>query len=157
MKSALIVTILLMLATGAFCAGSNGILGAWHTEKDESVVEIFRCGEKLCGKIVWLKAPSYTDSRDGTIGDPVIDRKNPDPALRNWPVLGLRILEGFTELGDNSWGNGTCYDPKSGNTYRGKMHLAAPDRLELRGFVGFILFGRTSVWTRRDGVRNQGS
>jgi len=138
----------LLTVTSAFGAGSNGILGIWKTELGESKVEVFRCGEKICGKIIWLKNPNYTDSRDGTVGTPVIDRKNPDPALKIRPVLGLRIMEGFTEVGGNNWGNGTCYDPKSGNTYRGKIHLVAPDRLELRGYVGIPFFGRSSVWTR---------
>jgi len=144
------MSLMLMVAPSAFCAGSSSILGSWQTEKNESTVEIFRCGEKLCGKIVWLKAPYYTDSKDGKVGSPVIDLKNSDQALRNRPVLGLQILEGFTELGADSWGNGTCYDPKSGNTYRGKMRLTAPDRLELRGFVGIALFGRSSVWIREE-------
>jgi uncharacterized protein (DUF2147 family) len=141
-------TVLLLSATTAFGAGLNGILGIWKTEMDESQVEIFMCGEHICGKIIWLKNPVYTESRDGELGTPVIDRKNPDSALRSRPVLGLRILEGFTAEGGNAWGNGTCYDPKSGKTYRGRIHLAAPDRLELRGFIGIPLFGRTSVWTR---------
>lgn len=138
----------LLAATTAFGAAQNGILGIWKTEKDESKVEIFQCGEKICGKIVWLKNPKYTDSNDGQVGTPIIDRNNPDPALRSRPLIGLQIMDGFTELGDNTWGNGTCYDPKSGKTYRGKIHLASPDRLELRGFIGIPLFGRTSVWTR---------
>jgi uncharacterized protein (DUF2147 family) len=142
------LALILLAATTAFSAGSSGILGIWKTEKDESKVEVFRCGEKICGKIIWLKNPNYTDSRDGVVGTPFIDRKNPDPALRSRLVLGLRIMEGFTEVGGNNWGNGTCYDPKSGNTYRGKIHQAAPDRLELRGYIGIPLFGRTSVWTR---------
>ena len=148
MKTSLCITLVLLAATTAFGADQNGILGIWKTEQDESKVEIFRCGEKICGTIIWLKNPRYTDSRDGEIGAPVIDRKNPDPALQGRPVLGLRILNGFSAVGDNYWGNGTCYDPKSGNTYRGKIHLAAPDRLELRGYIGIPLFGRTSVWTR---------
>lgn len=148
MKISIGFTLLLLTATSAFGAGSSAILGIWKTEKDESKVEIFPCGDKICGKIIWLKNPLYTDSRDGEVGTPVIDRKNPDPALHSRPVLGLRILEGFTAEGDNNWANGTCYDPKSGNTYRGKIHLAAPDRLELRGYIGIPLFGRTSVWTR---------
>jgi len=148
MKILTCFTILLLSATTAFGAGPNGILGIWNTELDESKVEIFRCGEKICGKIIWLKNPVYSDSRDGEVGTPVIDRKNPVAVLVNRPVLGLRILEGFVEQGDNTWGGGTCYDPKSGNTYRGKIHLAAPDRLELRGYIGIPLFGRTSVWTR---------
>jgi uncharacterized protein (DUF2147 family) len=148
MKISLWLTLLLLSATASFGAASNGIFGTWKTEMDESKIEIFMCGEKVCGKIVWLKNPLYTDSRDGDIGTQVIDRKNPDPALKSRPVLGLRILEGFTAEGDDVWGNGTCYDPKSGKTYRGKIRLAAPGRLELRGFIGIPLFGRTSVWTR---------
>jgi uncharacterized protein (DUF2147 family) len=140
--------IILLMATIAFSAGPNDILGIWKTEGDESKVEIHRCGEKICGTIIWLKNPIYTDSRDGAVGTPAIDLKNPDPALKSRPVLGLRILEGFTAEGVNSWGNGTCYDPKSGKTYRGKIHLSAPDRLELRGYIGIPLFGRSSVWTR---------
>jgi len=142
------IALFLLTASTAFSADLNGILGIWKTEMDESKVEIFRCEEKICGKIIWLKNPSYTDSRDGEAGTPVIDRKNPDPALKNRPVLGLRILEGFTAEGNNTWGNGTCYDPKSGNIYRGKIHLTSPNRLELRGYIGIPLFGRTSVWTR---------
>jgi uncharacterized protein (DUF2147 family) len=139
---------LLLTAAASFGADLNGIVGIWRTEMDESKVEVFMCGEKICGKIVWLKNPVYTDSRDGVVGTPLNDFKNPDPALKSRPILGLQILEGFTAVGDNVWGNGTCYDPKSGNTYRGKIHLAAPDRLELRGYIGIPLFGRTSVWTR---------
>lgn len=142
------VAIILLMATTAFGIGPGDILGIWRTEGDESKVEIFMCGEKVCGKIVWLKNPKYFDNSDGQVGTQVIDRKNPDPALRTRPVLGLQILSGFTEQGDNTWGNGTCYDPKSGKTYRGTIHLASPDRLELRGYIGIPLFGRSSVWIR---------
>jgi uncharacterized protein (DUF2147 family) len=148
MKIVTFFLFILLAAATAFGAGSSGILGIWKTEMDESKVEVYQCGAKICGKIIWLKNPNYTDSRDGTVGTPFIDRKNPDPALRSRPVLGLQIMAGFTELGAGDWGNGICYDPKSGNTYRGKIHQAAPDRLELRGYIGIPLFGRTSVWTR---------
>jgi len=148
MKIITCLTIILLTAATSFGAGLSGILGVWKTENGEAKVEIYMCGEKFCGKIIWLKNPIYTDSMDGEIGAPVIDRKNRDPALQSRPVLGLRILGGFTADGENYWGNGTCYDPKRGNTYRGKIHLGSPDRLELRGYIGIPLFGRTSVWTR---------
>ena len=148
MKIVTFFLFILLAAATVFGAGSSGILGIWKTEMDESKVEVYQCGAKICGKIIWLKNPNYADSRDGTVGTPFIDRKNPDPALRSRPVLGLQIMAGFTELGAGDWGNGICYDPKSGNTYRGKIHQAAPDRLELRGYIGIPLFGRTSVWTR---------
>jgi uncharacterized protein (DUF2147 family) len=148
MKISLWFTLLLLTATTACGADSSDILGIWKTEKDEAKVEIFSCGEKICGKIIWLKNPLYTDSRNGEFGTPLLDHNNPDPALRKRPILGLQILAGFTPAAGNNWVNGTCYDPKSGNTYRGKIHLAASDRLELRGYIGIPLFGRTSVWTR---------
>lgn len=148
MKSVTFFLFILLAASTAFSAGPNDILGIWRTESDEAKVEIFQCGAKICGKIIWLKNPNYTDSNDGQIDTPIIDHKNPDPALRSRPVLGLKILEGFTPEDGNSWGNGTCYDPKSGKAYRGKIHLAAPDRLELRGYIGIPLFGRSSVWIR---------
>ena len=47
----------------AFGAGPNDILGLWKTEKGDVRVEFFRCGEKICGKIVWLKEPRYVDKQ----------------------------------------------------------------------------------------------
>jgi uncharacterized protein (DUF2147 family) len=148
MKILTLFTALLLSTTTVSDAGSGGILGIWKTERDESKVEVYRCGDKICGKIVWLKRPVYTDDSDGQVGTPIIDRKNPDPNLNNRPLIGLQIMQGFSELGDATWGGGSCYDPKNGKSYQGKILMAAPDRLELRGFIGIPLFGRTSVWTR---------
>ena len=148
MKILTLCASILLSATIVFAAGTGDIPGMWKTELDEALVEVYRCEEKICGKIVRLKNPLYTDSNDGQVGTPIIDRKNPDPALRKRPLIGLQIMYGFSQQGDNVWGSGTCYDPKSGKSYRGKIRLAAPDRLELRGFIGIPLFGRTSVWTR---------
>jgi uncharacterized protein (DUF2147 family) len=40
------------------------------------------------------------------------------------------------------------YDPENGKTYSGKMYLTATNQLELRGYVGFPIFGRTEFWKR---------
>ncbi len=148
MKFLIILTVLLLSTTTVLGAETDDILGIWKTEQGESKVEVYRCGEKVCGKIVWLKRPVYTDASEGEVGTPIIDRKNPDPDLRNRPLVGLQIMQGFSKQDETTWGNGTLYDPKSGKNYRGKISLAAPDSLELRGFIGIPLFGRTSVWTR---------
>jgi len=138
----------LMTATTAFGAGPGNVLGLWKTDGGDSQLELFRCGEKICGKIVWLKVPDYIDSRDGPVGKTKVDRKNPDPALRNRPILGLQVMKGLTAKGDKRWENGTCYDPETGKSYKCKMHLASPDRLELRGYIGISLIGRNFVLTR---------
>jgi uncharacterized protein (DUF2147 family) len=138
----------LLTATTAFGAGPSHVLGSWKTDGGDSRLEFFRCGEKICGKIVWLKEPNYSNSKDGPVGKTKVDRKNPDPALRNRPILGLQVMKGLTAKGDNRWGNGTCYNPENGKSYKCKMHLASPSRLELRGYIGISLIGRTSVLTR---------
>lgn len=141
-------TTVLMTATTAFGAGPGNVLGLWKTDGGDSQLELFRCGEKICGKIVWLKVPNYIDSRDGPVGKTKVDRKNPDPTLRNRPILGLQVMKGLTAKGDKRWENGTCYDPETGKSYKCKMHLASPDRLELRGYIGISLIGRNFVLTR---------
>ncbi len=111
-------------------------------------MELFRCGGKICGKIVWLKIPNYIDSNDGPVGKKKVDRKSPNPGLRNRPILGLQVMKGLTAKGDKRWENGTCYDPETGKSYKCKMQLASPGRLELRGYVGISLIGRTFGLTR---------
>ena len=138
----------LLTATTDFGAGPIDILGSWKPDGRDSKLELFRCGEKICGKIVWLKVPNYIDSEDGPVGTTKVDRKNPDPALRNRPILGLQVIKGLTAKGNNRWENGTCYDPETGKSYKCKMRLASPDRLELRGYIGISLIGRNFVLTR---------
>ena len=140
----------ILAATTAFAAMPDDVIGPWHTDGERSSLEIFKCGEKLCGKVVWLKNPNYISQTDGPVGTPKVDRKNPDPALRNRPIIGLQVIEGLIPTGDNRWENGSCYDPESGNSYQCKIRLEKPDRLEVRGFIGISLLGRTYVLTRKE-------
>ncbi|HET6418737.1 MAG TPA: DUF2147 domain-containing protein [Geobacteraceae bacterium] len=148
MKTSTFMATVLLTATTALGAGPGNILGSWKTDGGDARLEFFRCGEKICGKIAWMKEPNYIDSKDGPVGKKKVDRKNPDPALRNRPILGLQIMKGLTPEGNNRWENGTCYDPDNGKSYKCKMRLASPNRLELRGYIGVSLIGRTSVLTR---------
>jgi uncharacterized protein (DUF2147 family) len=138
----------LLTTTMAFGAGPSTVLGSWKTDGGDSRLELFRCGEKICGKIIWLKVPNYIDSKDGPVGKTKVDRKNPVPGLRTRPILGLQVMKGLTAKGDNRWGNGICYDPETGKSYKCKMYLASNDKLELRGYIGISLIGRTFVLTR---------
>ena len=145
---ATVLACLILTGTAALAAGTEGILGTWATEGAKSQVEIFRCADRICARIVSLKEPAYLEARDGPVGTTKTDRKNPDPARRGKPILGLQIMEGFTPTGEGSWGNGTIYDPVNGKTYRCKAELDGANRLKVRGFIGIALIGRTTVWTR---------
>lgn len=144
------VLLLAMLAAAMACfAASDDILGVWYNQEKDAKIQIFRCGQKYCGKIVWLKEPTYPPgSKLGKPGAPKVDRNNPDPALRNVPEMGLQVVRDMEFSGDNQWKGGKVYDPKNGKTYNAKMTLVSPSELDLRGFVGISLFGRTAKWTR---------
>ena len=50
--------------------------------------------------------------------------------------------------GDGLWKKGTIYDPDNGKTYKCKLRLVSDDVLNVRGYIGVSLIGRTSQWTR---------
>ena len=145
------------LATPAIAAeeGAEGILGRWSTKNESAVVEISRCGEKFCGKIVSLKVPLYKEINEDTgkpdpeAGKPVRDRENPDKKLQARTLVGLNMLEGFEYAGDGEWEDGTIYDPKNGKTYKCEIETADGGKtLKVRGYIGISLLGRTELWKR---------
>jgi uncharacterized protein (DUF2147 family) len=139
----------ILAASPLFGAEADGIVGLWNTPGNESKIEIFKCGDKYCGRIAELKEPNYgPHDKDGIPGQPVLDLQNPNPALRTRPLVGIQLMQSLTYSGKNLWEGGEIYNPDNGKTYRCKISLPAPNRLEMRGFIGFSLFGRTSVWKR---------
>jgi uncharacterized protein (DUF2147 family) len=114
---------------------AEAILGEWLSPARNSRIRIFRQADTFRGKLVW-----------GT-GGPAKDEKNPNPALRNQEVIGLIILDGFVYK-EGIWQQGSIYDPREGKTYACKLSLPSPDQLNIRGFIGISLFGRTEIWTK---------
>ena len=145
----IVFTSLILAAASAYAASPDDILGLWNTEERDAKIEIYKCGAKYCGKIVCLQEPTYPPgSKEGTPGMPMLDHNNPNPELRKTPLIGLPILLDFVFAGDHSWKNGKIYDSESGNTYSGKMTLISPKQLNVRGFIGISIIGRTTTWTR---------
>jgi uncharacterized protein (DUF2147 family) len=69
--------------------------------------------------------------------------------LKNRPVVGLRIASGLKADGEG-W-SGEILDPDDGKLYRCTLRLVEGGRrLEVRGYVGLPIFGRTQVWLRRE-------
>jgi len=116
----------------------------WYNEEKTAEIQVYKATDgKLYGKIVWLKVPSID-------GKPKIDIHNPDQAHRNDPIIGLVILKGLKKGNtENQYEDGTIYDPKNGKTYSCKITYKC-DKLDVRGYLGFSLIGRTTTWTKAD-------
>jgi uncharacterized protein (DUF2147 family) len=135
----------------------DAILGTWLTEEAKGKVEIYRetgpgGAPRYYGRITWVKWDYYLEG-DPEEGKPVHDRENPDRSLRDRPIAGIVVLKDFVyNARRDRWESGTIYDPENGKTYRCVIRLIDDPRVEggrrldLRGYVGFRTFGRTTQW-----------
>lgn len=115
---------------------ADRILGEWMSPTKDGRILIYKTNNKYYGSITWGTGGSGTDD------------KNPDPALRKRPVIGLEILKDFV-FDSGEWIEGTIYDPREGKTYSCKLTLdQMNNKLNIRGYLGISLFGRTETWTR---------
>ncbi len=117
-----------------FAQGENAIVGNWLTTDKDAKIEIFKEGNEYFGKVVWLQEPLED-------GKPKVDKKN------NRPLMGMRLLNNF-QYNNGVWEDGTIYDPKNGKTYSCTIKKKVNSTLEVRGYVGISLIGRTVEWSR---------
>jgi uncharacterized protein (DUF2147 family) len=138
----------LLVAAGLTAAQATPV-GLWRTvdektKKDRSLVRIVDNGGVLSGKIEKYLDPSIppdavcepcTDSRKGQL------------------ILGMTILQGVRKNAekDGVWDGGHVLDPENGKTY--KVLLRPKDggkTLEVRGYIGAPMFGRSQIWVRAE-------
>ena len=144
MKKLFFISILVLLGTALFAQNADKVLGVWLTQDGDSKVTITKDSKgKFNGEITWLKEPLKE-------GKPKVDDKNPEVKLQSRPIMGLKLLEGFVfDKDDNEWVDGKIYDPKSGKTYSCLMWFDDdPNKLSVKGFIGFSLIGKEVAWTR---------
>jgi len=108
--------------------------GEWLVANKAAHIRIIDCDGSLWGVVSW-------EAHAGGIDD-----KNPDPAKRGRPTLGMAVLLDLKATGPNRWG-GELYNSKNGKTYTGGVTLLTPDRITVRGCVLGILCGGEN-WTR---------
>jgi uncharacterized protein (DUF2147 family) len=85
--------------------------------------------------------------RDG-IYEGTIVRIFAPPASTRTSFLGLTLITGMRRNG-YSYENGTITDPRDGSRYRALMRLSSDgSKLEVRGYLGISLFGRSQIWNR---------
>jgi len=146
MVQGLLLAASISVLAGAALADEPSAVGFWVTPEGGSVVQIMPCDSGLCGAVVGLRLTRKP-------GDSPVDLKNPDKAKRDQPLCGLVMAGSLKPVKGSAtkWEDGWVYDPDSGSTYKAEMKLDGPDKLDLRGYLGISLFGRTMSWTRETG------
>ena len=143
-----VIATLLLLAPALTHAQAEGgsPVGLWRTIDDttgkpRALVRVFEQDGRLFGRIEQGLGPN--DSSD-EVCDLCTDERH------GKPKLGLVIIRNMQADGDE-WTGGDILDPDNGKVYRCRLRVVDDNRtLEVRGFIGFSLFGRTQTWERVD-------
>ncbi len=139
------ISLALLTASIGF-AESLSPVGQWQTVSDvtgkaTSIVRISLENGELVGMIEKLIREPGQDPNP-------LCTECPDEK-KDQPVQGMTILWGL-EQDDEEWNGGFILDPDNGKTYRSELRVTdGGEKLEVRGYIGFSLFGRTQVWIRK--------
>ncbi|HEY7553092.1 MAG TPA: DUF2147 domain-containing protein [Hyphomicrobiaceae bacterium] len=134
MRKTLVAGAVLALAAAAYAQTAEDALGVWENPENKSHTEFYKCGDGVCGKIVKAVDGQKTDD------------KNPDPAKRSRPIVGLVIMQGAKKTGAATW-SGQLYNRADGKTYSGTLTVKSKSAVELSGCVAAI-FCKTTTFAR---------
>lgn len=139
-----IVSLLLMVAMSAASAPeASSPVGRWRTQMHGALVEIKSCTNRSpCGFLAWV---DHSVSQGITT-----DIRNPNPALRSRPLIGVPIIWGLRRDGPG-WKGGRVYNPETGQTFRSSMQPVSDRKLRVTGCWGPLC--RSEIWVRVDDPR----
>ena len=132
-----LLTVIMFFTYTSIASGNpDTIVGTWMVGEKDAKIEIFKCGNKYCGKIIWTSTKR-------------VDEHNPDAKMRSRDVVGVQLLNGFAyDAKANEWSGGTLYNTRDGKTYSGYMMMNKNGTLFLKGYVmGIRWLGKSDTWT----------
>lgn len=114
-------------------------VGVWKNLDDEdgkekSHIEIYEQNGMLRGKVIKLLPAASITKCNACVG-----------SNKGKSLIGMDILWDLKKSG-KSWDSGQIMDPKNGKIYDCKIELKGSDKLNVRGYMGVSMFGRTQTW-----------
>lgn len=122
-------------AAPALAVSDADLMGVWRHPDNGSHIQIYACGASACAKVVSVTDPGRKDTH------------NPDPKLRDRPVVGVVIMNGGKKAGPLKW-QGRLYNTLDGGTYSGTLELQSEKQLKLSGCVLGGLICESRIWTK---------
>lgn len=126
-------------------AQHDPVIGIWKTIDDKtgqakSLVKIEVVNGELQGTVIQtFPAPGETPITHCTLCS---------DARKNQPIVGMKIMNGLKQDKAGHWSGGEILDPKEGKIYKVKLNTEDGKKLDVRGYVGIALIGRTQTWLK---------
>lgn len=139
--------VLLVVCCGPVWGQVSTPAGLWQTVSDrtgqaDGLVRVEEVNGEYIGTVVAVFSPPAESSR------PLCEECKGD--LKNKPIVGMAILHGVRRLADG-YSAGEILDPDEGRVYKCRIALSEGGRkLEVRGYIGIPLFGRSQTWIRKE-------
>jgi len=136
-------------ASGFAAAQAASPAGLWKTvddktKKEKSLVRIVETNGVYTGKVEKVIDPDAP--KDAICKDCTDERKDQ-------PVVGMTIIRNMKQsYGDKAvFEGGDVLDPNNGKVYKAKLKLIDNgSKLEVRGYIGLPMLGRTQTWQRAE-------
>jgi uncharacterized protein (DUF2147 family) len=141
MKKYVLSLVVAMLSASAFAQSPTGL---WRTiddatGKERALVRISESAGVFSAKVEKLLAP---DAKPDAKCDQCTD------ARKDQPVVGLTIMRNVKK-NENIYDGGDILDANNGKVYKVRLTLASDNKkLDVKGYIGAPLFGRTQTWQR---------
>lgn len=129
---ALAMAFLLIAGSGADAATPATPIGLWQNPKGTLLVQTRRCGQLLCGNIVWAGPRAIADARDAGVN----------------ALVGTELLSDYRASGAGRW-TGRVYVPDQGRRFYSTIELRSPDSLRISGCILGGLICKRQDWTRK--------
>lgn len=146
MKNAVVA--LLIAGAASLALAQATPVGLWKTiddktQKEKSLVRIVEADGVLSGKVEKIADPAKQENK--------CDKCDDADARKGQPILGMTILRNMRHSADDPelWEGGDILDPNNGKVYKARLKLIdGGARLDVRGYIGLPLLGRTQTWIR---------
>ncbi|MDB5672831.1 MAG: hypothetical protein JWO25_3790 [Alphaproteobacteria bacterium] len=105
--------------------------GTWINPHNSVAVRTGRCGDAVCGWIIWVNSEAAADARDSGVANPI----------------GTEVLRDYRPAGDGSW-RGTVFVVDMGRTFSSRIVAVGAGKLKISGCLLGTFLCKSQIWRR---------
>lgn len=125
----IVIAVVVPIHMPAMAQGSSS--NVWRNPSNSVHIRAERCGDRMCGVVVWASEKAKADARKGS----------------QKPLVGSPLFRDFVEERPGVW-RGQVFVPDIGRTFTGTIRVVDANRLEAKGCLLGNLGCRSQQWVR---------